>query len=112
MSNAIRHYAGTLKKLNKYSDKEKKKWLKIHLDKNFVHCVCECAKNILKGNVPLSKGQKIKLKQRRSKLRQLVKRKVSLKKKKAIIQSGGFLGAILGPIVSILSGLFGGNAQR
>jgi hypothetical protein len=32
-----------------------------------------------------------------------------MKTKKKIVQSGGFLGALLGPIVKVLGGLFGGS---
>jgi hypothetical protein len=44
-------------------------------------------------------------------LRELALKKTSKKKRKKIIQSGGFLGAILGPIVSILGRLFGGGGD-
>jgi len=68
------------------------------------------AKNVLKGNVPLSHAQKDALRRRRKTLHKLTLKTVSQKKKKKLIQSGGFLGALLGPIVSILGNLFrGGN---
>ena len=112
MSLRIKKFADTLKKLHKCNDKEKKRWLKLHLDKDFVNCACECAHNILKGKVPLTKNQRNSLKKRKNKLRQLVKRKTSIKKKKQIIQSGGFLGALIGPIVSVLGSLLGFNKQQ
>ena len=34
-------------------------------DKQFIHCVSECAKNVLKGNVPLTNAQISKLRPRR-----------------------------------------------
>jgi len=42
-------------------------------------------------------------------LRKLVLKKTSLKNKRKIVQTGGFLGALLGPIVSVLGSLFGGG---
>jgi len=65
----------------------------------------ECAKNLLKGNIPLKPHQRSSLKKRKAAIRQLAKKKVSLQSKKKIIQRGGFLGAFLGPIISILGGL-------
>jgi hypothetical protein len=40
-------------------------------------------------------------------IRKLVLKKTSLKSKRKIVQTGGFLGAILGPIIKVLGGLFG-----
>ena len=39
-----------------------------HCGKKFLNCVCECVKNVLKGNVPLT-SQKQNLSRRRNKLR-------------------------------------------
>ena len=112
MSHRIRKFANTIKKLHKCNDKEKRRWLKLYLNKDFVDCACECAHNILKGKVPLTKTQRNSLIKRKSKLRQLVKRKTSIKKKKQIIQSGGFLSALLGPIVCVLGSLLGFNKSN
>ncbi len=112
MSLRIRKFANTLRKLHRCNDKEKKRWLKLHLNKDFINCACECAQNILKGKIPLTKNQRNSLKKRKNILRQLVKRKTSIKKKKQIIQSGGFLGALLGPIVSVLGSLLGFNKSN
>jgi hypothetical protein len=61
-------------------------------DRSLVDCLCECVDNILRGNVPLTKLQKEKLKRNNPGLRVLTKKSVSLKKKKAILQKGGFVG--------------------
>lgn len=111
MSRRVKQFAKTLRRLSRLSESEKKRWLKSNLNKDFVHCICECAQNLLRGKVPLNKKQKSALIRRKKNLRELVRRKVSLEKKKKIIQRGGFLGALLGPIVSILGGLLGGNNQ-
>jgi hypothetical protein len=70
-------------------------------DRSLVDCLCECANNILRGNVPLTKLQKEKLKRNKAGLRALTKKSVSLKKKNAILQKGGFLGSLLAPIASV-----------
>jgi hypothetical protein len=74
-------------------------------DRSLVDCLCECADNILRGNVPLTKLQKEKLKRNKAWSRALTKKSVSLKKKKAILQKGGFLGSLLAPIASVVAPL-------
>jgi hypothetical protein len=73
-------------------------------DGSLVDSLCECADNILRGNVPLTKLQKEKLKRNKAGLRALTK-KFSLKQKKAILQKGGFLGSLLAPIASVVAPL-------
>ena len=67
-----------------------------------MNCFCECAKNILKGNVPLSRRQMSTLRRQKQNLRQLALKKVAVKKKKKILQKGGFISALLGPALSLL----------
>ena len=74
-------------------------------DRSLVDCLCECADNILRGNVPLTKLQTEKLKRNKAGLRALRKKSVSLKKKKAILQKGGFLGSLLAPIAPVVAPL-------
>jgi len=74
-------------------------------DRSLVDCLCECVDNILRGNVPLTKLQKEKLKRNKAGLRALTKKSVSLKKKKAILQKGGFVGSLLAPIASVVAPL-------
>jgi hypothetical protein len=59
-------------------------------DGSLVDCLWECADIILRGNVPLTKLQKEKLKRNKVGLRALTKKSVSLKQVKAILQKGGF----------------------
>lgn len=71
-----------------------------------IDCIAECCLNILNGNVPLTGKQQAFLRKRKSKLRAIVDKKVSLKKKKEIIQKGGFpLGAILAPVAAFLGSM-------
>lgn len=80
-------------------------------DRSLIECLCECADNILKGHVELSRTQKDKLKKNKSGLRELVKKSVGLKKKKVILQKGGFLGSLLAPIASVVGPLLSGLLQ-
>ena len=108
MSQRLRKFAPYLKHLHKVNNKNRIAWLKANCSKDFIYCICECAKNILKGKVPLNKTHKKLLSKRKVALRKLTTKKLSLRKKQKIIQTGGFLGAILAPIVSALGGLLGG----
>ncbi len=78
-------------------------------DRKLLNTLCECSLNILKGNVALSKPQLNRLKKYKSALRNLVNRKTSLKKKKDILQTGGFLSALLTPLLGVLGGILGIN---
>ena len=71
-------------------------------DKELVDAVCECALNVLKGNVRLTPLQKQRLAKHQRALRALAQKGRSLQTKKALLQKGGILGALLGPVLSVL----------
>jgi len=77
----------------------------VKADHSLIERLCECAYNILKGNVPLTRKQKDQLKRNKTGLRALVKKSVPLKKKKTILQKVGFLGSLLAPIASVVTPL-------
>ena len=82
-------------------------WLQKHiLDKassELIRCFCDCAHNVLQGNVSLSHRHKQKLKAHKSKLRKLAVCKVALKKKQIIIQKGGFLPLLLSALAPVIT---------
>ena len=103
--NRLRKHSSTLKVL-KTAKPIKTKAIIGNGDKELVNVLCECAHNVLKGNVPLTHHQKRKLQSHKKTLRCLSsRRKLSLVKKKKLLQKGGFLGALLGPVLGILGGL-------
>ena len=104
MSSRVRKYLARLKLLKEASSKVRKKILK-NCDNNLLCCLCECAKNLLKGNVPLTEAQKKKLHRYKKKLRYLVSKKTRKAAKKRLIQTGGFIGALLTPVLSFLGSL-------
>src|SRR3989442_7666220 len=108
MSKRLHRHVNLLKALYKASPATRSSLLKIHCDGDFICCITECVKNLLKGNVPLNSAQRKKLSAKKNILRQLALKKTSQSKKRKLIQSGGFLGALLGPIISVLGGLFNG----
>jgi len=61
--------------------------------------------NVIKGNVPLTSRQMTNLRRKRHDLRALSKRKTSLKAKRKILQKGGFLTALLPPVLAVLGSL-------
>ena len=69
-------------------------------DKGLLKCLSECAHNVLQGNVPLGVTQKKKLKKYKKELKLLRKKTSKEKDKKKALQKGGFLPALLAPIVT------------
>jgi len=104
MSRRVRKYLPVLKRIAKLGDKAKRDYVR-KCDKEFLDCISECAKNVVKGNVPLTNRQKTRLRRSRNELRALSV-KTSLRKKRRILQKGGFLTALLPPVLGILSSLF------
>ena len=106
MARSINKYAQKLRMLRDSKPSLRKTILR---DRGLLTCLCECSKNILKDNVPLSPCQKRKLRRHRKSLRELTLKKVSKKKKNKILQKGGFLGALITPILSLLGGMLGSS---
>lgn len=74
---------------------------------DLIKAISECSLNVLKGNVHLTPAQKRRLCKYKRNLRLLAKKTTSTKEKKKIIQKGGFLGALLKPVLSVLGGILG-----
>ena len=76
------------------------------LDNDVLHAIHECCVNVLKGNVPLSRPQKQRLSRYKKVIRRLgSKTRLSTSGKRRLVQTGGFLGALLPPILGILGSL-------
>jgi len=72
---------------------------------NQVLSVCECVHNILKKNIPLSQQQFKKLRKCKAVLYKLANQKSSVAQRKRVLeQSGGFLPAIIAPIIGAILG--------
>lgn len=105
MSDRVRKFLPVLKRINKLGDKAKRDYVR-KCTREFLDCISECAKNVIKGNVPLTNRQKTKLRRNRKDVRALSVKKTSLRKKRRILQKGGFLGALLPPVLGVLASLF------
>ena len=100
-----------LKIISKCNKKQQKAIIEA-FGNDLLRAVCECAYNTLTGNVPLSTTQKRKLARHKASLRQLADKRIALKTKNEIVQSGGnLLTLLLPPIIQELGKLvFNQNA--
>jgi len=98
MSRRIKTYLPVLKRTAMLGDKAKKDFVR-KCDKKFLEFVSECAKNVIKGNVSLTVRQKERLRRSRNNLRASSVKKTTLQRKRRILQKGGFLGALLPPVL-------------
>jgi len=104
MSRRIRQYMPILKKITRMGDAARRRYIK-NCDKALLDCFSECAKNTLKGNVTMSKRQFSRLEREKTNVRALASKRTSLRKKRQIVQKGGFIGALLMPAVATLGSL-------
>ena len=78
---------------------------------DFLSLISDCCLNVLNGNVPLEPTRKKRLRKYAPTMRQLISkgdRNKSLKqKRKLMLQHGGFLPALLAPIVGLAGGIIG-----
>ena len=74
MSAHVKKYLPVLKRIRRMGDRAKREYVR-KCDAEFVNCVSECAKNVIKGNVPLSDRQMTNLRRKRHDLRALSKKK-------------------------------------
>jgi hypothetical protein len=101
MTERLKRNLSTLQKLLKLRPHQRTNFIK-HSSDDFMKTVCECAINSLNSTVPLNNKQLDKLKPYKRTVRILADRKISLNKKrrKILKQSGGFLLALLKPVLT------------
>jgi len=104
MSQLVRDLMPMLKRLRRMREKDRNKVIRCG-DSRLINCICECTKNVLKGRVPLTQRQLKKLSSWKECMRILATKRPSLKAKKVLLQKGGFLGALLAPVLSFLGGI-------
>ena len=98
----IRLAAETLQK------KKRRQLLKVCCDKDFVRAICEYCWNIVNQRVKLSPLTRNRLVKHKKLLRDISDKTLSQKRKRTLIQSGGFasvLPYLLGPIISGITSL-------
>jgi len=102
MSLRFKRNLSELQKLHRASPQKKKTLLK-SANSDLIGALCDCACNIIKGNVPLTSKQFNNLRKHHKQLKALTN-KSSVKNKRKIIQKGGFIGLLLKPLAKILMG--------
>jgi len=77
-------------------------------DIDLIRCICDCCHNTLNGNIQLTPKEKKSLNRHKRHIRKLTSKRISLKEKRGILeQEGGFLPALLTPILGIAASLIG-----
>jgi hypothetical protein len=102
----IKQILPELKRLNRLKDEDRRKYLKTCCAP-FVDGLCECIRNLLKGHVPIKPKQLKTLRRFKKFLRKASSKKTSRTLRRRILQTGGFIGAILPTLISGLSALLG-----
>jgi hypothetical protein len=107
MSVQMKEFFPRLKRFKRANASTRQKMIQ-SCDKHTIDCFCECVMNAIKGNVPLKRNQSECLRRHKRILYKLLLKKTPVKLKKKILQTGGFLGALIAPVLSFLaSKLFG-----
>jgi hypothetical protein len=117
MSYSVRRTLDFLKMLSKIKSVNKRNAIlkEISGDKVLFDSLSELAHNLLKGNIPLKKGQLQKLKRHNKLLKALdcpKTRKCLSKRKKVIEQSGGFLPILIPAAAAALGHLSGAIIKK
>jgi len=106
--NRLKKHSSTIRLLHKAKPSVRRAII-ANCDKQLVKCLCDIALNILSGNAPISKQHTKRLLPHKASLRKHVDRKISIRKKQNLLQTGGFLPAIISAALPVVSSLLGGN---
>lgn len=102
----VRQILPELKRLKRLKDKDRRKYLKTCCAP-FVDGLCECIRNLLKGRVPIKPKHLRALRRYKKYLREASSKKTPRSKRRRLLQTGGFIGAILPTLISGLGALLG-----
>jgi hypothetical protein len=107
----LRQILPELKRLNRLTEEDRRNYLRT-CDGPFVDCVCECMKNLLKGRVPLKSKQLKTLRRYKRLLRKVALKKTPRSERRRVLQTGGFIGAILSSLISGLGAIISPLVSR
>ncbi len=107
MSENVRHLTPVIITLRSLKPKQRKV-LVDYMNKEHMKGVTEVAINLIKSSVQLTPEQLKICRRWSTPTKQLALKRLPLKKKKEILQTGGFLGALLPVLASVLSTVFNG----
>ena len=101
MYGRMKKQAVCLQMLIKTKNAKLRKAILEHADSELIRALCECAHNILRGNVKMTPREKTRLRKYQTKLRLIARKNVSVKQKRRHLQhTGGFLPALLAPLAA------------
>lgn len=80
--------------------------------RDLVLAIVDCAKLIIKRKVPLTAAQLRKLRAIGNDIKTFVSRNTSHDVRRQTLQTGGFLGALIGPVLSMLPNIIGSLLTR
>jgi hypothetical protein len=100
----------TLELLKLISKSKQPKSILRKCSNSVIKTLCECAVNVIRGNVPLTKNKKKILSSHKRSLRKLSDKSIPLfKKRRLLVQRGdGFLSILLPAAISVISSLIHG----
>ena len=115
MADRLTKYIELLRLLKKATPEQRNLLIEI-ANPEFIKTLCECCYNANRGNIPFKPDAKKKLKKYAPAIRKIASKKdkyKSIKKKRQLlIQEGGFLPALLTPIIGLAGGLIGELVAR
>ena len=111
MTKRVEAHLSLLKKLRKCKPSHRKILIRDG-GKSLQLCLRECAVNLLKGNIHLTKQQLNKLKKYKKQIREISKKKTSNKRRVKIEQTGGFLPALIAPVLGAVLGSITGLVKK
>ena len=103
MSKRVKKYSPTLQFLAN-CDKKTANSIVRSAKPDFLCCISDICHNILKDKVKLTAKEKKKLSTYKHQIRKIANKSTTNKSKRVLIQKGGFLGAILAPLIGSLLG--------
>lgn len=92
-----------LRGVSRCKDVKRRRALILHGGAGLQKTLTQIAHKVLKGEVPLTTKQKTQLRRRRADVREVGRQKTSLKRRVRIQQKGGFLGALLAPLIASIA---------
>ena len=107
LTRRLQRYASTLDALRRASQQTRVNVLS-RAKRELVAVLVECARLLIRNKRRLTEHQLRQLRRRTEEVRALVNPRTSLARRCAILQSGGFLGALLGPALKLIGPLLGG----
>ena len=82
----MKKQAMCLQLLNKTKNAKLRKAILEHADPELIHALCECAHNILRGNVQMTSREKARLRKYKTKLRLIARKNLSVTQKRRKLQ--------------------------